>query len=199
MELLRVAHIPARRQAIFTDISKTPTLTTELWQELLIQLGHIRHTTVTRGGSLVASAAPTSSSARRAPDARTIPVRSADIFRPASKPPSTLQTALKTVLDGPIRAPPQPVLKVQQLGRMAQEEAGKKVEEVQQQVLGRIEAIPVGATVLSEAKGWNQALWSWVGREWARRSIQRSLPEIVLAQRIIEGKSFRYTARSSAI
>lgn len=198
MELLRVSHLPNRRKAIFTDISKTPTLTAELWQELLVHLGRIHHNLVTRGGYRIASA---SSAARpsSAPDPRSIPVRSADIFRPATKPQSSLQLALKNVLDGPVRAPPQPVLKVQQLGRMAQVEAGKKAEEVQKQVMGRIEATPVGATVLSEAKGWNKAMWSWVGEQWVTRTVQRSLPEVLLAKRIIESKILLYQHRDTSL
>ncbi|WWD18367.1 hypothetical protein CI109_102817 [Kwoniella shandongensis] len=182
MELLRNVHIPLRRKALFDDISKSPTLTTELWQELLLQLGRVHSTLVSRGAPSSSSTASRPATARpSAPDPRAIPVRQGDIFRPITKQRSTF--GLKAVLDGPIRsAPPEPVVKVTQAGALAV----KRVEAVQDQVMGRIEATPVGGAIVGEAKGLRKGVYDWAGKEWAKRNMRIALADMLIAQRIIE-------------
>ncbi|KAK8858480.1 hypothetical protein IAR55_002707 [Kwoniella newhampshirensis] len=180
MELLRNVHVPLRRKALFDDISKSPTLTTELWQELLLQLGRVHSTLVSRGAPSSTAARP-AASRPSAPDPRAIPIRQGEIFRPLTKQRSTF--GLKAVLDGPIRtAPPESVVKASQVGAMAV----KRVEEVQGQVMGRIEATPVGGAIVSEAAGLKKSAHDWAGKEWAKRNIQLALGDMLIAQRIIE-------------
>ncbi|WVF69334.1 hypothetical protein IAT40_004110 [Kwoniella sp. CBS 6097] len=180
MELLRVSHIPAKRKIIFEDISKAP-LALELWQALLLQLGQV-HSNLS-GGS-VSSAAPSAPVKSSSPDPRAIPIRQGDIFRPIVKQKSGYN--LSSVLDGPIRSvPPEPVAKVSELGAVAV----KRAEEVQGQVIGKIQATPVGGAVLSEAKGYRASIEGWMGKEWARRGLRSSnvgVEEWLIAQRIIE-------------
>nr|XP_018262516.1 uncharacterized protein I303_05533 [Kwoniella dejecticola CBS 10117]OBR84674.1 hypothetical protein I303_05533 [Kwoniella dejecticola CBS 10117] len=180
MELLRISHVPAHRKALFSDISNSPNLTTELWQELLLQLGRIN--------SRLSAPLPTASTGTAPPPAkpavpnpRAIPIKQGDIFKPIAKKQSTY--GLKEILDGPVgQAPPEPVAKVAQVGTLAI----KKAEEVQNHVVGRIEATPIGGNVLSEARGWRQGLYDWLGREWAIRGLRSNARDWLLAQRIIE-------------
>ncbi|WVQ96832.1 hypothetical protein IAU59_003939 [Kwoniella sp. CBS 9459] len=180
MELLRVSHIPAKRKIIFEDISKSP-LVLELWQALLLQLGQVYSNLSGAPSSSAAASAPLKSSA---PDPRAIPIKQGDIFRPISKQKSGYN--LSSVLDGPIRSvPPEPVAKVSELGAVAV----KRAEEVQGQVLGKIQATPVGGAVLSEAKGYRASVEGWMGKEWARRGLRTSnvgVEEWLIAHRIIE-------------
>nr|XP_019012623.1 uncharacterized protein I206_02118 [Kwoniella pini CBS 10737]OCF51404.1 hypothetical protein I206_02118 [Kwoniella pini CBS 10737] len=180
MELLRISHIPAHRAAFFSDISKSPNLTTELWQELLLQLGRVN--SKLSAPPVTASSGTTPPPAKPAvPDPRAIPIKQGDIFRPIAKKQSTY--GLKEILDGPVgQAPPEPVAKVAQVGTLAI----KKAEEVQTQVVGRIEATQIGGTVLGEARGWRQGLYDWLGKEWAIRGLRGNAADWILAQRIIE-------------
>nr|XP_019045790.1 hypothetical protein I302_06181 [Kwoniella bestiolae CBS 10118]OCF24720.1 hypothetical protein I302_06181 [Kwoniella bestiolae CBS 10118] len=178
MELLRISHIPSHRKVFFSDISKSPNLTTELWQELLLQLGSINSKLSSSPSTpTAASSAPPKPSA---PDPRAIPIKQGDIFRPIAKKQSTY--GLKEILDGPIRsAPPapEPVVKVGNL-------AIAQVEKVQSQVVHRIEATPIGTTALGEVRSYRQGAYDWMGREWAGRNLGLSAGEWILAQRIIE-------------
>ncbi|OCF30604.1 hypothetical protein I316_07732 [Kwoniella heveanensis BCC8398] len=180
MELLRISHIPAKRKIIFDDISKSP-LALELWQALLLQLGQV-HSNLS--GSSSTSSTPSAPSRPSAPDPRAIPVKQGDIFRPVTKQKSGY--SLSSVLDGPIRSvPPEPVAKVTELGAVAV----KRAEEVQGQVIGKIQATPVGGAVLSEAKGYRASIEGWMGEEWARRGLRVSnagVEEWLIAQRIID-------------
>ena len=179
MELLRVAHDPIRRQAIFIDISKTPSLIHEIWQELLLHLGRANYKLVTRGGSrpLIASSVPQTTAQ---PDPRAIPIKQADIFRPVAQKPLTFGLSL---LDGPVRAkPPQPVIKATEKTLRAVNE----IKQVQGQVLERIESTPTGHTVLIEATGRLDIIYGWAAEEWARSSVERSLPDQDLVRHIID-------------
>ena len=185
MELIRVVQLPARRKAIFADITRppTPTLTHEIWQELLLHLGRVHYTLVTRGGSRSFSA-PAASQAAVTPDPRSISVKQADIFRPVVKQKSSYGLSL---LDGPIRAvPPQPVTQLVQATRQIESKAVAQAKQVQNEVVGRIEATPMGHTVLGEADGWTDAVYSWMGLEWAGRSIGQSLPDMDLARLVLD-------------
>jgi hypothetical protein len=174
MELLRISHDPVRRETIFSDISKTP-LTHEIWTELLLHLGRVNHNLVTRGGSrpLTTSAVP---QAVKPPDPRAIPIKQADIFRPVVKKPTTFGLSL---LDGPVvrAVPPEPVMRATQATMQIEGKAVEKAKKLQSEVVGRIEATPTGHTALGEAAGWIDAVYGWVGGEWARRSVERSLPD----------------------
>ncbi|WWC88802.1 uncharacterized protein L201_003715 [Kwoniella dendrophila CBS 6074] len=178
MELLRISNIPAQRKVFFSDIANTPNLTTELWQALLLQLGQINAQLVSIPPSANSTAAPARPSA---PDPRSIAVKQGDIFRPIAKKQSTY--GLKGVLDGPIRSvPPEPVAKVAQVGNLALQ----KAEQVQGQVVGKIEATPIGESVLGEARGYKQSIHDWMGKEWAIRGLNANASDWLLGQRIIE-------------
>lgn len=185
MELLRVISIPRCRKIFFDDISKSPSLISQLCQELLLQFGKVHHVLINRGAAIQPQSSqlsPVASSTISAtPDERKIPVRQADIFRPLAKPKSTVN--LKSVLDGPIQAStPSPVVKLAQAGTLAI----KHVESVQDQVVGRIEGNPVGDAIISEAKGARKNVNEWAGKEWGRRSVRSVLGEVLVAQRVIE-------------
>ncbi|WVQ86647.1 hypothetical protein IAS59_000361 [Cryptococcus gattii] len=185
MELLRVISIPRCRKIFFDDISKSPSLISQLCQELLLQFGKVHHVLINRGAAIQpqnSQLSPVASSTISAtPDERKIPVRQADIFRPLAKPKSTVN--LKSVLDGPIQAStPSPVVKLAQVGTLAI----KHVESVQDQVVGRIEGNPVGDAIVSEAKGARKNVNEWAGKEWGRRSVRSVLGEVLVAQRVIE-------------
>ncbi|WVQ80581.1 hypothetical protein IAT38_002686 [Cryptococcus sp. DSM 104549] len=183
MELLRVVHVPLRRKAIFDDIAKSSNLTLELWQELLLQLGRVNYTLITRGTPGTAKAAPpTLAASAVGPDPRAIPVRQADIFRPTLKNKSS-SFGLKGVLDGPIRAtPPSPVAKLGQASALAV----KSLEGVQGEVVKRIEAAPAGRVLVGEAQVARKGVNEWGGKEWGRRSVRAVLGDVLIAQRVIE-------------
>ncbi|KGB74784.2 hypothetical protein CNBG_0622 [Cryptococcus deuterogattii R265] len=185
MELLRVISIPRCRKIFFDDISKSPSLISQLCQELLLQFGNVHHVLVSRGATSKPQSSQSSpvasSTISTTADERKIPVRQADIFRPLAKPKSTIN--LKSVLDGPIQAStPSPVVKLTQAGTLAI----KHVESVQDQVVGRIEGNPVGDAIVSEAKGARKNVNEWAGKEWGRRSVRSVLGEVLVAQRVIE-------------
>ena len=194
MELLRVSHTPARRQAIFSDISQKGSMTSELFQQLLLHLGRQYAQLATRGlpASTVSAAPPIKSVA----DSHSIAVKSGDVFKPIVRSKSGLSVALKTVLDGPIRpAPPAPVLKAQVLSKEMSTKAVARIEGSSKEVLGRIEATPTGHAVVGEAKRFGEAVYTWGGKEWARRRVDAALPEPVVLQRLIEGRSASPQAR----
>ncbi|KIR29716.1 hypothetical protein I309_01201 [Cryptococcus deuterogattii LA55] len=185
MELLRVISIPRCRKIFFDDISKSPSLISQLCQELLLQFGNVHHVLVSRGATSKPQSSQSSpvasSTISTTADERKIPVRQADIFRPLAKPKSTIN--LKSILDGPIQAStPSPVVKLTQAGTLAI----KHVESVQDQVVGRIEGNPVGDAIVSEAKGARKNVNEWAGKEWGRRSVRSVLGEVLVAQRVIE-------------
>ncbi|WRT67649.1 uncharacterized protein IL334_004621 [Kwoniella shivajii] len=181
MELLRISHIPSHRKALFSDVSKSPNLIIELWQELLLQLGQVN---VSLSSAIPSQdSPPTSSTPSRpnAPDPRSIPIRQADIFRPITKKQSTY--GLKEVLDGPIKSiPPAPIAKATEVTNLAV----SKIEQVQSQVVGKIETTPIGETVLKETRGWKKGFYEWIGQDWAKRGLKNNAKDWLLAQRIIE-------------
>ncbi|WWC95968.1 hypothetical protein V866_002835 [Kwoniella sp. B9012] len=177
MELLRISHIPSHRKIFFSDTSKSPNLIVELWQELLLQLGSVNSKLSSSSTSVPRSSVPSKPSV---PDPRAIPIKQGDIFRPIAKKRSTY--GLKEILDGPIRSTPpapEPIAKVGNL-------AIQKVEQVQSQVVHRIEATPIGTTALGEVRSYRQGAYDWMGKEWARRNIRLCAGDWILAQRIIE-------------
>ncbi|WWD04733.1 hypothetical protein V865_002804 [Kwoniella europaea PYCC6329] len=177
MELLRISHIPSHRKIFFSDISTSPNLIVELWQELLLQLGSVNSKLSSSSTPVPRSSVPAKPSV---PDPRAIPIKQGDIFRPIAKKQSTY--GLKEILDGPIRSTPpapEPIAKVGNL-------AIQKVEQVQSQVVHRIEATPIGTTALGEVRSYRQGAYDWMGKEWARRNIRLSAGDWILAQRIIE-------------
>jgi hypothetical protein len=120
-------------------------------------------------------------------------IKQADIFRPVVKQKSTLSLALQNVLDGPIRpTPPTPVAKVGEAAMIVRQRAVKSAEDVQAQVVGRIEATPLGNKVVSEAKGWSARTHAWVGRTWATRRFDGVLPDVELALWIIDSEFKRH-------
>lgn len=189
MELLRILHDPVRRKAIFSDISKTPPLTHELWQELLLYLGRANFIIVTRGGSrpLSTSSAPR---AAPAPDPRAIPIKQGDIFRPVVKKPSSFGLSS---LDGPVRTavPSEPVLRINHKAQEVEIKAVGQAKQIQGEVTKRIEANPTGHQVLGEAEGWLDAIYGWMGIEWARRNVERALPDQGVIRLLIEGTCSR--------
>lgn len=188
MELLRVVHSKERRKAIFNEVATNSQadLTTALWQELLIHLGRVNQTVSTRGGSRVAvRPTPSSAPVSRPSDARAIPLQSGAIFRPAMKTQSGLQKFFTGVMDGPIQATPQAVKKIQQIEQKGEE----KAQAAAQGALEWVERKPISGPALKQSTSWlDENVWSVAGKEWARRSIALSLGDMIVAQRIIEGK-----------
>ena len=184
MEVRRVVHNPARRKAIFNDISQSPPLTHQIWQGLLLHLGRTNYALVTRGGSRPLTASPAPRSAP-APDPRAIPIKQADIFRPAVKKPSTFGLSL---LDGPVRAmPPEQVLRAAQKAVQIEGKAAEQVKQLQGRALEKIEGTETGHKVLDEAQSRLSAVYEWAGEDWAGRSVERSLPDREIIQHVIDG------------
>ncbi|OXB37300.1 hypothetical protein LQV05_003651 [Cryptococcus neoformans] len=185
MELLRVVSIPRHRKIFFDDISKSPSLISQLCQELLLQFGKVHNVLINRGVTVepqsTRSSPVAASVISTAHDERKIPVRQADIFRPLTKPKSTFN--LKNILDGPIQAtPPSSVVKLGQAGTLAM----KHVESVQDRVVAQIEGNPFGGAIVNEAKGTRKGVNEWAGKEWGRRSVRSVLGDVLVAQRAIE-------------
>ncbi|ORY31431.1 nucleoporin protein Ndc1-Nup [Naematelia encephala] len=183
-ELLRVSNLPNRRQALFADIPRNPSSTSQslicdLFENLLILLGRSHQTLVTRGGALSSSSSPAPTS-RPAPDVHTAQIRSADIFRPVAKPKSILQN----LLDGPIRSgpPPIPVQKAEIQVKQITGKAVERVEGVKKDVIGRIEGYPV----VVKANGWLGAVYAWSGEEWARRNVVSAIPDVDQIRLIVD-------------
>lgn len=193
MELIRIVHSPERRKVIFSDVATNaqPDLTTALWQELLVHLGRVNQTLVTRGGTRVATRpAPSSVPASRPSDARAIPLQSGAIFRPSIKNQSGLQTFFTSVLDGPIQATPQTIKKVQQIEGKGEE----KAKEVARGALEWAERKSIAGPVLKQSSTYmEEHFWNQVGREWTRRHVALSLGDFALARRIIESQSLPYS------
>lgn len=179
MELLRVSHDKSRRATIFIAGAETSgkqlVFILEVWQTLLLNFGQSYRTLYTRGGqrSLTASRpAPPS-----APDPRAIKIQQADVFRPATKPKSAIETALQSALDGPVRPTPPAVLNAERAVLEVENKALKQVEDAAQKAIKRIEGVPVGEAVVAETRGMIQGVYRWYGREWAKRSVATSLPD----------------------
>ncbi|ODN95784.1 hypothetical protein L198_04402 [Cryptococcus wingfieldii CBS 7118] len=181
MELLRVAHIPASRKALFDNISRSPIPVLALWQDLLLHFGTVHHTLITRGSISrpLTPAQPSTPSSAHA-----IPIKQGDIFRPQPKAKSS-SFNLKAAFDGPIRpsAPPPAVAEnISKVGDLAK----KRIGEAQGMALGRIEATGVGASFVGEARVARRDVHEWAGREWARRSVRVVLGDAVIVQRVID-------------
>ncbi|ODN74534.1 hypothetical protein L202_06907 [Cryptococcus amylolentus CBS 6039] len=181
MELLRVAHIPASRKALFDNISRSPVPVLALWEDLLLHFGTVHHTLITRGSTSrpLTPAQPSTSSSAQA-----IPIKQGDIFRPQPQAKSS-SFNIKAAFDGPIRpsAPPPAVAKeISKVGDLAK----KRIGEAQGMALGRIEATGVGASFVGEARVARRDVHEWAGREWARRSVRVVLGDAVIVQRVID-------------
>ncbi|RXK41646.1 hypothetical protein M231_01146 [Tremella mesenterica] len=184
MELVRISSIPSRRQAIFPDMTSKDSLTLDLIQELLLLLGK-QYSLLSSRGLPTRSITPVVKAPTQ--DSHSISLKSGDIFRPAPKQKSVLQSALKSVLDGPIRStPPEPVLRAQALGKQVGQKAVERIEGLEREVIGKIEDVPVGRAVVGEAKGLWEGLYSWGGKEWARRRVEIALPEPVVLKRLVD-------------
>ncbi|KAK4686253.1 nucleoporin NDC1, partial [Tremellales sp. Uapishka_1] len=178
MELLRVSQNPTRRKAIFTDMSTSPSLTHQLWEELLLALGRSYTTLVTRGGGS-STAAVQQAATPRQPDPRSLPVKQADIFKPNLKHKSTISS----FLDGPVRAmPPAPVIKAVRAVELAEQNALKQIDTTRSKVLGKIDSVPAGHAALR----WKDLVLGSMSAYGAERYVDTSLPDLVLVQRIIE-------------
>lgn len=185
MELMRVARIPARRQAIFGDLSTQPVFVHQLFEALLLQVGK-RYTTIsTRGGlrPAVKAAAPVKPSG---PDPRALQVKQADIFRPTVKANSAIGSTLQNVLDGPVIAPPAWAAKVDP-SVVAPKVLGQ-VEGVASGAVKMIEGKPYGDRVLVEGRGFLKSLYAWTGREWARNNVAICLPDPMTISWIVDGR-----------
>ncbi|EIW73621.1 hypothetical protein TREMEDRAFT_59795 [Tremella mesenterica DSM 1558] len=184
MELVRISSIPSRRQAIFQEMTSKDSLTLDLIQELLLLLGK-QYSLLSSRGLPTRSITPVVKAPTQ--DSHSISLKSGDIFRPAPKQKSVLQSALKSVLDGPIRStPPEPVLRAQALGKQVGQKAVERIEGLEREVIGKIEDVPVGRAVVGEAKGLWEGLYSWGGKEWARRRVEIALPEPVVLKRLVD-------------
>jgi len=185
MELMRVARIPARRQAIFGDLSTHPVFVHQLFEALLLQLGK-RYTTIsTRGGlrPAVKAAAPVMPTG---PDPRALQVKQADIFRPTVKANSAIGSTLQNVLDGPVIAPPAWAAKVDP--SVVGPKVLGQVEGVASEAVKMIEGKPYGDKVIVEGRGVLKSLYAWTGREWARNNVAICLPDPMVVSWIIDGE-----------
>jgi hypothetical protein len=92
-----------------------------------------------------------------------------------------------SVLDGPIQPTPQIVNKVKQIeGKVEQQ-----TREAGQNALEWIVRKPVSGPVLKNSTSWlDSNVWNQIGRVWARKSIDLSLGDMTIAQRIIDSESF---------
>lgn len=186
MELMRVARIPTRRQAIFGDLSTHPVFVHQLFEALLLQLGK-RYTTIsTRGGLRTAAkaAAPVKPSG---PDPRALQVKQADIFRPTVKANSAIGSTLQNVLDGPVIAPPSWAAKVDP--SVVGPKALAQVEGAASGAVKMIEGKPYGDRVVVEGRGLLKSLYAWTGREWARTNVATCLPDPMTIAWIVDGES----------
>lgn len=188
MELLRIAHNESRRKAIFSDVATSPFLVLEIWQELLLIVGRAHYALATRhmvDGSGERAVRTTAQPSQ--PDPRQIALKQGDIFRPAQKPKSAVTSVLQTVLDGPASAsPPAAVLQAMRSAADLKAKAIKEADGVQAQVMGRIEAMPVGSRVASQAKGMSQGISGLVGRSWAQRKVRLVVPNLTPAKRAVD-------------
>ena len=175
MELLRVVNDKSRRELIFGDISRTPVFTHEIWQELLLQFGRHYQNLSTRGGSLASSRpAPVQPSG---PDPRAIQVKQADVFRPSFKSKSGLQSAVESVLDGPIQPTPPQVINAERTVLQVGAKPLKQIEGLLEVGLGKVESTRTGGVIVQTSVGMRQEMYDWIGKEWARRNVRLSLPE----------------------
>ena len=208
MELLRFSHDSRRRKAIFEDISSRPVLIHQLWEHLLLQLGSAHQTLSFRGG-LMLSAAPVARARRPPPaDSHSIALKSGDIFRPIAQKRSPFSSVMQNVLDsssptGAVRTPPQvlakPIMQAENALKQVEDEAVLKItgaretavaqaKDVQEKLTGRIEATQIGEKVLGEAKSVLDGIYSWIGREWAVRQADGSLPDTTIICWIIDSE-----------
>jgi len=186
MELLRVVHDKPRREIIFLDISRSPVLTHEIWQELLLQLGRQYQHLSTRGGSLSSSRpVPVQASG---PDPRAIQVRQADVFRPSAKPKSGLQSAIENVLDGPIEPTPPQVINAERKVLEVGAKPLKQIEGLLEVGLEKVESTRTGEVIVQTSLGMKQDVQQWTGKEWARRNVRNSLPEPEVIRWIIDSE-----------
>ena len=188
MEVVRVSHDPVRRRAIFGDISKTPVLTHEIWQELLLRLGQAHHRLVTRNGLLTQQ--PLKSAIRSPADSHSIALKQGDIFKPAIKHRSTFDlTTIQNVLDGPVQSvPPEPVRKLEQVAKEVEGKAAAQIQDAKKEVMGRFEGMPVGHAVMEETMGWLGMIYTWAGEEWSRRNVETVMPDTMVIVWIIDSK-----------
>ena len=185
MELRRIVHTPARRKAIFTDLSKTPPMIYELWQELLLHLGEIHLRLASRNGvprPLVTASGP------RIAHPNAIPIRSGDIFRPVIRSKSGLALTLQSLLDGPVQPLPHPVARVQQATKAITSQAVAQVGHVQKEAVERLESTPTGHLVIEEAKGFLADIYGWYGAEWACRRVSAAISDYSVIPLIIDSE-----------
>ena len=187
MELVRVAHDPSRRRAIFSDVSRSPVLVVEVYQSLLLMLGTTYKTLATRGGySTPVTVLPKRTAAS---DPHMISLKSGDVFKPVPRSKSSFGLTLQHVLDGPIKAtPPRPVVNAEIMAKKVEDNALIRARAVTSQVAGRIEGNPVGATVIRETKDWLNGVNSWAGRHWVSRQVDVSLPDTDILRWTVDGQ-----------
>lgn len=172
---------------IFDDISRTPVLTHEIWQELLLQLGRQYQHLSTRGGYLISSRpAPVQPSG---PDPSAIQVKQADVFRPTTKPKSGLQSTIQSVLDGPIEPTPPQVINAERTVLQVGAKPLKQIEGLLGQGLGKVESTRTGGVIVQTSLGMREEVHQWIGKEWTRRNIRISLPDPEILRWIIDSKS----------
>lgn len=186
MEMMRVSRDPARRKAIFENLSQQPVLIHQVIEALLLQLGKRFNTLQTRGG-LVATAKPAAPIKPSGPDPRTIQVQQADIFRPSARASSVVGSTLQNVLDGPVVAPPDWTAKIDP--SVVGPKVMGQVEGVAGEALKMIEGKPYGGQVLDGGRGFLASLNGWTGREWARSNVAISVPDPMIITWIVDGES----------
>jgi hypothetical protein len=190
MELLRVVNIPARRKALLNDMSSTPTLVHAMWQELLGTLSTATNTLATRGGRLASTPpAQPNRAAPSGPDPNAIPVRQADIFRPAVKSTSAFQSLLQGVLEGPVKTEaPLPLIKAGEAVKQIEAKALEQGTEVGQKVVRWFDSIPIGGMVIGQTLDIWAAIRGGLMRYGASRYVDASLPDVQQAIWVIDGE-----------
>ncbi|KAL7423217.1 hypothetical protein Q5752_002517 [Cryptotrichosporon argae] len=182
-EVQRVAHLPARRKALFADLSRSPPPLRELWHALLLDLARAH-----------AALAPPRAAAAPRPatppaDRHSIALKQADIFRPVSRQKSMLALAVQGVLDRPGTA--SVTVATPALPGQARAIAGaKKIETaVAKSIEGPVahaKAAPVVKRSLGLYHTAAGAATAWTAQTWARRSVRTRVPEPDRLARLVD-------------
>ncbi|GMK57371.1 hypothetical protein CspeluHIS016_0402050 [Cutaneotrichosporon spelunceum] len=181
IELQRVAHTVKRRKEIFADTSR-PALVHDLFRAILLILGDSYTTLAAKGRK---STSPTTAPARPVQDSHSMAVKSADIFRPVSKP-GALEGFVSTVLKGKPAPTPEPVRTALKRAHEAEVAVAKKVEADAPALERAVDRTPFLGPVIAVIKLVRGGFNDWAGREWSRRSVAAAVPEPDRLERLVD-------------
>lgn len=185
MELQRAVHSPARRAAIFAD-SSNPTLVHELFAALLLQLGNV-HATLTSRGAAQGPSTPKPAPKPAAPDAHSMALKTADIFRPAPKK-TGLQQIVGHVLEGTPQPTPAPVVAIAASASRAEAEVRRRVEEPAHAIERWAAGTPVLGPIVGAVTLARGGFARWAAGEWTRRRVFAAVPEQDRLERLVDSE-----------